>query len=159
MTASTIAPAPAIAARTRLDIGVASLNNDPNQARAGKFNSDFNGQAKILSNGELRIGGSLDADHQAIGRATTVTNKGASIESVGDMSITTDTLNNVNADFETQAFTIEEHKGKKQFADGEDGRKYNENEVELRDDKELDDEGLYVIATDKPLGESGGENF
>jgi filamentous hemagglutinin len=159
MTASTTAPAPVIAARTRLDIGVVSLNNDPNQARAGKFNSDFNGQAKILSNGELHIGGSLDAEHQAIGRARTVTNKGASIESVGDMSITTDTLNNVNADFVTQAFTIEEHEGKKQFADGKNGRKYNENEVELRDDKELDDEDLYVIATDKPLGESGGENF
>ncbi|KRU21508.1 hemagglutinin repeat-containing protein [Psychrobacter piscatorii] len=159
ITASTTAPAPVIAARTRLDIGVVSLNNDPNQARAGKFNSDFNGQAKILSNGKLHIGGSLDAEHQAIGRATTVTNKGASIESVGDMSITTDTLNNVNADFVTQAFTIEEHEGKKQFADGKNGRKYNENEVELRDDKELDDEDLYVIATDKPLGESGGENF
>lgn len=93
------APAPVIAARNRLDIGVTTLNNNPNQARAGKFNADFNGQARLLSNGELHIGGSLDANHQAIGRATTVTNKGASIESVGDMTISTDLLNNVNADF------------------------------------------------------------
>ena len=158
-TTSNANPAPVIAARNRLDIGVTTLNNNPNQARAGKFNTDFNGQARLLSNGELHIGGALDANHQAIGRATTVTNKGASIESVGDMSITTDTLNNVNADFKTQAVTIKEHKGKKQFADGEDGKKYDENEVELRDDKELNDEDLYVIATNQPLGASGGENF
>ncbi|MBE0440782.1 filamentous hemagglutinin N-terminal domain-containing protein [Psychrobacter sp. FME13] len=87
-------PAPVIAARQRLDIGVETLNNNPNEARAGFFNEDFNGQAKIISNGELHIGGSLDANHQAVGSATTVTNKGASIESVGDMSIDTNTLNN-----------------------------------------------------------------
>jgi filamentous hemagglutinin len=93
-------PAPVIAARQRLDIGVETLNNNPNEARASIFNVDFNGQAKIISNGELHIGGSLDDNHQATGRATTVNNKGASIESVGDMSISTETLNNVNADFQ-----------------------------------------------------------
>lgn len=152
-------PAPIIAARNRLDIGVTTLNNDPNQVRSNKFNADFSGQARLLSNGELHIGGSLDANHQAIGRATVVTNKGASIESVGDMSISTDTLNNVNADFKSQAFTIEENKGKQQFAASKDGKRYDANEVELRDDKELNDEDLYVIATNTPLGESGGENF
>ena len=153
------APAPVIAARKRLDIGVTTLNNNPNQARAGNFNTDFNGQARLLSNGELHIGGSLDANHQTIGRATTVTNKGASIESVGDMSISTDTLNNVNADFKTQAFTIEENKGKQQFSDGRDSKKYDRSEVEFRDDKKLKNEDLYIIATNKPLGDSGGEDF
>lgn len=152
-------PAPVIAARNRLDIGVTTLNNNPNQARAGKFNADFNGQARLLSNGELHIGGSLDANHQAIGRATKVTNKGASIESVGDMSISTDLLNNVNADFKTQEFTIEENKGKQQFSDGRDSKKYDRSEVEFRDDKKLKNEDLYIIATNTPLGDSGGEDF
>lgn len=153
------APAPVIAARNRLDIGVTTLNNNPNQARAGNFNTDFNGQARLLSNGELHIGGSLDANHQAIGRATTVTNKGASIESVGDMTISTDLLNNVNADFKTQEFTIEENKGKQQFADGRNSKKYDRSEVEFRDDEKLKNEDLYIIATNKPLGDSGGEDF
>ncbi|KAA0925445.1 filamentous hemagglutinin N-terminal domain-containing protein [Psychrobacter sp. ANT_H56B] len=162
-------PAPVIAARNRLDIGVTTLNNNPNQARAGKFNADFNDQARLLSNGELHIGGSLDANHQTIGRATTVTNKGASIESVGDMTISTDLLNNVNADFRKEAFPVGEVENKEQFAAGGDdaraydpdidGRKYDAAEVELRDDKKLDNEDLYVIATNQPLGASGGENF
>ncbi|SUD90596.1 two-partner secretion domain-containing protein [Psychrobacter phenylpyruvicus] len=101
-------PAPVIAARERLDIGVQTLNNNPNQARAGIFNSDFNGQAKILSNGELHIGGGLDTNHHAIGKANTVTNKGASIESVGGMSISADTLNNVNADFDYNLLKTDE---------------------------------------------------
>ena len=152
-------PAPVIAARNRLDIGVTTLNNNPNQARAGKFNTDFNGQARLLSNGELHIGGSLDTNYQTIGRATTVTNKGASIESVGDMTISTDLLNNVNADFKTQEFTIEENKGKQQFSDGRDSKKYDRSEVEFRDDKKLKNEDLYIIATNTPLGDSGGEDF
>ena len=162
-------PAPIIAARNRLDIGVATLNNNPNQARSGIFNEDFNGQARLISNGVLYIGGSLDVNQQAVGRATIVTNKGASIESVGDMTISTNLLNNVNADFKKEAFTISEVEGKEQFAAAgndsraydpdRDGRKYDKEEVELRDDKKLKDEDLYVIATDEPLGSSGGENF
>ncbi|WP_201532665.1 two-partner secretion domain-containing protein [Psychrobacter ciconiae] len=151
--------APIIAARARLDIGVTTLNNNPNQGRAGQFNTDFNGQARLLSNGDLHIGGSLDANMQATGRAATVTNKGASIESVGDMTISTDVLHNVNADFESQEFTIEENKNKYQYADSKEGKKYDESEVELRDDKKLDKEDLYVIATNQPLGASGGEDF
>ena len=44
-------PAPVIAARTQLDIGIKNLNNNPNPDRANKFNADFNGQAQLLSNG------------------------------------------------------------------------------------------------------------
>ena len=157
-------PAPVIAARQRLDVGVETLNNKSNEARAGIFNEDFNGQAKIISNGELHIGGSLDANHQATGMATTVNNKGASIESVGDMNISTDTLNNVNADFEKKAVTINEVKDKEQYASGDedreydvdiDGRKYDQHEVEFRDSGE----DLFIIATNQPLGEKGGEDF
>ena len=99
-------PAPVIAARQQLDIGVKQLNNNPNPDRAGKFNSDFNGQAQIISNGDLNIGGDLDANHMATGKADSVNNRGATIESLGTMSITTAKLHNENADFEKQAVII-----------------------------------------------------
>lgn len=94
-------PAPVIAARQRLDIGVTTLNNNPNAARAGIFNKNFSGRAKIISNGSLHIGGHLNSSHQAAGTATTVNNLGASIESIGNMDIHAQALNNKNADFKT----------------------------------------------------------
>ena len=92
-------PAPVIAARGQLDIGVKHLNNNPNPDRAGIFNSDFNGQAQIVSNSNLNIGGDLDANHVAIGKADSVVNKGATIESIGDMNISSLTTINENADY------------------------------------------------------------
>ena len=126
-------PASVIAARQRLDIGVETLNNNPNAARAGIFNEDFNGQAKILSNGELHIGGSLDDNHQATGMATTVNNKGASIESVGDMSISTETLNNVNADFALKPTKVETYRQKDQheYQLNDSTNRYDESEVQI----------------------------
>lgn len=126
-------PAPVIAARKRLDIGVTTLNNNPNQARAGIFNEDFDGQAQIISNGELHIGGRLDSNHQATGRANTVTNKGASIESVDDMSISTNTLNNVNADFALKATKVETGRQENQHEYQINGstNRYDESEVQI----------------------------
>ncbi len=126
-------PAPVIAARQRLDIGVSTLTNNPNEARAGFFNEDFTGQAKIISNGELHIGGSLDDNHQAVGSATTVTNKGASIESVGDMSIDTNTLNNVNADFALKPTKVETYREEDQHEYQLNGstNRYDESEIQI----------------------------
>ncbi|BFN00770.1 hypothetical protein MOXK02_23280 (plasmid) [Moraxella sp. K02] len=93
-------PAPVIAARQQLDIGVKHLNNNPNPDRANKFNSDFNGQAQIISNSDLNIGGDLDANHMATGKADSVNNRGAIIESLGDMRIGATSLKNLNADYE-----------------------------------------------------------
>ena len=93
-------PAPVIAARQQLDIGVKQLNNNPNPDRAGKFNSDFNGQAQIISNGTLNIGGDLDANYVATGKADSVINRGATIESLGEMRIGATSLKNLNADYE-----------------------------------------------------------
>ena len=126
-------PAPVIAARRRLDIGVTTLNNNPNQARAGIFNEDFDGQAQIISNGKLHIGGRLDSNHQATGRANTVTNKGASIESGGDMAISTNTLNNVNADFALEAAKVETGRQEDQHEYQVNGstNRYDESEVQI----------------------------
>ncbi|UXZ04802.1 hemagglutinin repeat-containing protein [Moraxella nasicaprae] len=99
--------APVIAARGRLDIGVNHLNNNPNPDRAGKFNKNFDSQALITSLGSLHIGGSLDDNHHATGKAQTVINKGATIESGGQMQIATSTLLNTNADFKKHTVKVE----------------------------------------------------
>ena len=96
-----------IAARERLDIGVNTLNNNPNPDRAGKFNEDFDSQALITSLGSLHIGGSLDDNHHATGKAQTVVNKGATIESAGQMQVSTKTLLNTNADFKKHTVKVE----------------------------------------------------
>ncbi|MDH2274542.1 beta strand repeat-containing protein, partial [Moraxella porci] len=98
---------PVIAARQRLDIGVNTLNNNPNPDRAGKFNEDFDNQALITSLGSLHIGGSLDDNHHATGKAQTVVNKGATIESAGQMQVSTKTLLNTNADFKKHTVKVE----------------------------------------------------
>ncbi|WP_327037478.1 DUF637 domain-containing protein [Moraxella canis] len=99
--------APVIAARQRLDIGVNHLNNHPNPDRAGKFNDGFDNQALITSLGSLHIGGSLDDNQQATGKAETVVNKGATIESGGEMVVNTKTLLNTNADFKKHTVKVE----------------------------------------------------
>ncbi|UZA36802.1 hemagglutinin repeat-containing protein [Moraxella bovis] len=93
---------PVIAARERLDIGVKTLNNNPNPDRAGKFNENFDNQALITSLGSLHIGGSLDDNHYATGKADAVINQGATIESGGEMQINTSVLKNENADFKSK---------------------------------------------------------
>ena len=83
--------APVIAARERLDIGVETLNNREH--------------ALILSNGDMYIGGALDASLAATGQATTINNDSASIEAAGDLWITAKQINNTNAHFSTEDVT------------------------------------------------------
>ncbi len=79
--------APVIAARERLDIGANAISNS--------------GQAIIYSDGDLAMGGSLDAARQAQGRAATIDNDGATIEAAGSAEISARTVNNANPDFST----------------------------------------------------------
>lgn len=73
--------APVIAARTgRLDLGVGTLNNQEG--------------AVLYSHGDMAIGGSLDATNQASGRAKSIINNSATIESLGSMDIKTQSLTN-----------------------------------------------------------------
>lgn len=78
-----------IAARERLDIGARTLVNQE--------------QALIFSAGgaedALNIGGALDADGHATGRADLVRNASATIESLGGLALSTTTLHNTNAHF------------------------------------------------------------
>ncbi|RST48860.1 hemagglutinin repeat-containing protein [Variovorax sp. DXTD-1] len=84
-TVSGVASAGTIAARTRLDIGAGTINNS-------------NG-ALILSAGNLYIGGKLvdgKADDADSGAANALNNHAATIESVQDMGIKANVLNNTN---------------------------------------------------------------
>ncbi len=83
------ATSPTIAARQRLDLGVTTLNND-------------NG-GLIFSSGDLAIGGSLDSNRLASGRAGTITNNGGTIQALGALAITTGSLVNSNANFSAKA--------------------------------------------------------
>ncbi|MFK8260349.1 hemagglutinin repeat-containing protein [Erwinia sp. AnSW2-5] len=77
-----------IAARQRLDLGVGTLNNSAHSL--------------IYSDGDMSIGGQLDENAAASGRATTINNHSATIESNGNMLINTATLNNINDHFATE---------------------------------------------------------
>ncbi|MBW6392701.1 DUF637 domain-containing protein [Billgrantia antri] len=77
-----------IAARERLDIGARRLTNRE--------------QALLFSAGDMAIGGSLDANDRATGQATRVDNNSATIEALGDLSISAASLRNTNEHFETR---------------------------------------------------------
>lgn len=78
-----------LAARQRLDMGVTTLNN-------------LNGSS-ILSLGDMAIGGSLDANRQATGSATTLTNSASTIEAQGALTIRSAQINNLNPTIEWTA--------------------------------------------------------
>ncbi|HCE6865205.1 TPA: hemagglutinin repeat-containing protein [Pseudomonas aeruginosa] len=81
-----------IAARQRLDIGASFINNRE--------------QALIFSAGSssdaMNIGGTLDANYQATGRAGLILNDSASIESLGGLTIDSARLLNRNLHFRTE---------------------------------------------------------
>ncbi|OAV00038.1 hypothetical protein AO382_1830 [Moraxella catarrhalis] len=140
--------APVIAARQRLDIGVNHLNNHPNPDRAGKFNDGFDNQALITSLGSLHIGGSLDDNQQAAGKAETVVNKGATIESGGEMQVDTKTLLNTNADFKKHTVKVEAESVYRQtlYRNREQFRAYNRQFNKNKSDVDL---ALNIYTTDE----------
>ena len=79
-----------IAARERLDIGARETGN--------------RNDALISSEGRLNIGGSLDGNNEASGRATLLTNTGAKIEAGNDARISAGKLYNLNADFRVEDY-------------------------------------------------------
>jgi filamentous hemagglutinin len=84
---------PVIAARERLDLGVRNLTNRD--------------EALIFSAGDMAIAGRLDTEGNATGQARRIDNRSATIESLGDMTIAADTLNNLNDHFETELVLVE----------------------------------------------------
>nr|WP_163504086.1 DUF637 domain-containing protein [Halomonas socia] len=81
-----------IAARERLDLGVGNLMNRDD--------------ALIFSAGDMAIGGSLNASGQARGQAGRVRNASATIEALGNLSLSTARLDNTNEHFETELVQV-----------------------------------------------------
>jgi filamentous hemagglutinin len=77
-----ITKAASIAARTRLDIGAQTIVNQEH--------------ALIYSDGDMAIGGALDANWRATGRAQSLLNASATIEAANDLSLATGVLTNKN---------------------------------------------------------------
>lgn len=76
-----------IAARNRLDIGATTINNQEHST--------------LFSGGEMSIGGALDANNNATGRANVINNESATIESLGNMRLAANQINNRNMHFAT----------------------------------------------------------
>ncbi|MDF7676394.1 filamentous hemagglutinin N-terminal domain-containing protein, partial [Neisseriaceae bacterium ESL0693] len=79
-----------IAARQRLDIGAHHITNQEH--------------ALISSSGDLAIGGSLDKDHHATGRADSLINASARIEASGSGHIAVNQLQNLNNHFSVEEY-------------------------------------------------------
>lgn len=140
--------APVIAAREHLDIGANHLNNNPNPDRAGKFNDSFDNQALITSLGGLNLGGSLDDNHHATGKAQTVINQGATIQSGGQMQVDAKTLLNTNADFKKHTVRLEAESvyGQTLYRNREQFRAYNRQFNKNKSDVDL---ALNLYTTDE----------
>ncbi|WP_249978711.1 hypothetical protein, partial [Vreelandella olivaria] len=76
-----------IAARERLDLGVGTLINRDD--------------ALIFSAGDMAIGGALNASGRATGQANQIHNASATIEALGNLSLSFEQLHNTNEHFET----------------------------------------------------------
>ncbi|MDH1123012.1 S-layer family protein, partial [Stenotrophomonas maltophilia] len=86
-----------LAARERLDLGVGTLVN---REHALIFSAGGSDQA-------LNIGGALDANGYAIGRAGSVHNASATLESLGGLAINTGSLLNSNEHFATAEVLVQ----------------------------------------------------
>ncbi len=80
--------APVIAGTQRVDIGAKVVENTDH--------------ALLLSGGDMAIGGALDEDGHATGQATSVLNRASTIDALGNLSISAQTLLNQNGDFATE---------------------------------------------------------
>jgi filamentous hemagglutinin len=87
-----IMTAATIAARDRLDIAAETVANREH--------------ATLFSLGDMAIGGSLDADHRAMGQAGTLGNNSATIEATGALDLAAKLINNTNEHFDTEEVEV-----------------------------------------------------
>ena len=106
-----------IAARQRLDMGVTTLTNRE--------------QALIFSSGDLAIGGSLDHQNHATGKADNINNNSATIESLGNMYLATRELHNTNEHFKTELVEKQRERHVEYEANGRNERLTDGTQAEL----------------------------
>ena len=100
--------APVIASRGDMNLGVNVLNNLANT-------QDYDSQALVFSAGNLYLGGILDENRKAIDKATVINNESATIESLGDMRLSAQTINNINKNFSTHEVEVSRTNGLHKF--------------------------------------------
>lgn len=89
-----------------ISLGAGSLLNDQNAVIAARANLQLGAQSItnqnhgfITSLGDIAIGGAIDSQGRAFGKANVVTNSQATMDSGGDFIVTAGTLNNLNPTF------------------------------------------------------------
>jgi len=131
--------APVIAARARLDIGAQTVTNREH--------------GLIYSDGDMAIGGTLDANHMASGQAQLIDNHSARIEAGGSLRLDVATLNNINDHLSTKIVTTETSKRHEMTYQGDIVR-YDWSEVDL---SKTDKYGVHDAQT--PDGKGGKEFY
>ncbi|MEY0290982.1 hemagglutinin repeat-containing protein, partial [Providencia rettgeri] len=126
-----------IAARNALEIGVGTLNND--------------GNSTLYSGGTLRIGGTLDENHQAQGRGTQLNNNGSTVESQGDMTLDIAQINNINTNLTTKVVEVERSQHHEGVLSGSTTR-YDWGDIQRKENK-------YGVARATMPDGSNGEEF
>ncbi|WP_437610830.1 hemagglutinin repeat-containing protein [Erwinia sp. V71] len=107
-----------IAARQHLDIGAGTLNNSTHSL--------------IYSDGDMAIGGSLDEDGLATGKAGEINNHSATIESIGNMALSFTALNNINDNFATSMVQLsQQQKDEYMVVDLNDGVHYSPDDYNI----------------------------
>nr|WP_244773773.1 filamentous hemagglutinin N-terminal domain-containing protein [Alysiella crassa]UOP08311.1 filamentous hemagglutinin N-terminal domain-containing protein [Alysiella crassa] len=107
-----------VAARERLDIGARKIINQTEDETP--VNSD--GHSKLLSEDTLFIGRHLNENHHATGKADSLDNLSANIESAGDMSISAAQTTNKNLHIHTAIEKVgTEHKNTISFSNRRSG--------------------------------------
>ncbi|MCZ5723438.1 hypothetical protein O5282_12380 [Escherichia coli] len=86
-----------LAGRERVDLGVQTLNNRTHSL--------------IYSAGDMHIGGTLDANGTATGKAGVLNNHSATIEAAGYLALSAGQINNVNDHFTTERVVVSTEKG------------------------------------------------
>ncbi|NIE75374.1 filamentous hemagglutinin N-terminal domain-containing protein [Pantoea sp. Ap-967] len=109
-----------IAARDQLDIGAQRIDNRED--------------ALIFSAGNLAIGGALDANDQATGRAVLLTNASATVEALGDVRLAVAELRNTNEHFSTTQVQVSSEQLREYQLSGSPNR-YRPDEVTVYNDE------------------------
>ncbi|HAM4810534.1 TPA: filamentous hemagglutinin N-terminal domain-containing protein, partial [Escherichia coli] len=97
-----------LAGRERVDLGVQTLNNRTHSL--------------IYSAGDMHIGGTLDANGIATGKAGVLNNHSATIEAAGSLTLSAGQINNVNDHFTTERMVVSTEKVTEYQLSGSDKR-------------------------------------
>ncbi|EOZ6782913.1 hemagglutinin repeat-containing protein [Escherichia coli] len=97
-----------LAGRERVDLGVQTLNNRTHSL--------------IYSAGDMHIGGTLDANGAATGKAGVLNNHSATIEAAGYLALSAGQINNVNDHFTTERVVVSTEKVTEYQLSGSDKR-------------------------------------